>query len=81
MIASLSRLPSAAVNSFLPPMKFVPWSDRNSRTLPRRLINLLNAFKNESVFIELRVSRWTAREAKHVKMIPHLLSSFLPSLI
>ena len=55
-----SRLSSckASASSFLAPTKFVPWSERSWRTVPRLLIKRRNALIKESVSIVLRVSRW-----------------------
>ena len=56
----------ASVSTFLAPTKFVPWSERSSRTFPRLLIKRRKALMKESVYSVLRVSRWTARDARHV---------------
>ena len=71
----------AALSSFFPPTKFVPWSHLNSRTLPLRLMNRLSALINASVSIEFKVSKCTARELRQVKISPQRFSSFRPSLM
>ena len=59
----------------------VPSSDRNSRIVPRRLINILSALMNKSVSIVLSVSRCTARKYKHVKINSYYFKVFRPFLM
>ena len=60
----------AAASSFLAPTKLVPWSDRSSRTFPRLLMKRRRALMKESTSMEFSVSRWTARDARQVKIRP-----------
>ena len=47
----------AAASSFLAPTKFVPWSERSSRTFPRLLMKRRRALMKESASMEFSVSR------------------------
>ena len=60
----------ASISCRRAPTKLVPRSLRGWWTGPRRLVNRLNAFRNESVTSELAISRWIALEAIHVNMSP-----------
>ena len=72
---------NAEASSFLAPTKFVPWSHLSSRTFPLRLMKRRRAFRNESVVMLFKVSKWIARDERQVNIRPHRLGSFRPSLM
>ena len=76
---SISAAPGEKVDihvpsSLTPLTKLPPLSERISSGRPLLATNLRNALINDSVSSELTTSMWTVRRAKHVKMIPYLLT-------
>ena len=68
-------------SSFCAPTKLYPLSLCQTLTFPLLAINRCRACMKESISMLQVYSICTALLAKHVKSVPYLLSSFLPSFI